>query len=261
VDINGLLADVAAPVRRWKIWFLMANQDISLRYRRSVLGPIWISLAMASLVLGLSILYSEVFRVDFHDYIVYIGCGFLAWFLIAGMISEGAMAVIEAEGQLRSLPLPIPLLVTRVVYRNLIMFVHNLVVVGILLVIMNFRPGWEALLAIPALVLYAITGLLLGVILAPIAARFRDVPQVLTNILQIMFFLTPLFWLPSQTSDRRFFVDANPFYHLVELIRGPLLGETPALLSWGFTLLSILVLGLLAFWTLAVSRRRVFLWL
>lgn len=261
LDLDGVRKDLAAPFVRWRVWFLLANQDIGLRYRRSWLGPIWISLAMASLILGLSVLYSEVFGVEFQDYIVYVGCGFLAWFLIAGLVNEGAGAIIESEAKLRALPLPIPLLVAQVVYRNLIAFAHNLVVVGIMLLIFGFRPGPEALLAVPALVLYTLCGFFVGILLAPLSARFRDIPQVLANVMQIMFFLTPLFWLPSQTSSRPYLVHGNPFYHLVQLIRGPLLGETPDPMSWAVALGVTAALGIGAVLSLIIARKRVFLWL
>jgi ABC-type polysaccharide/polyol phosphate export permease len=63
--------------------------------------------------------------------------------------------------------------------------------------------------------------------------RFRDIPQIVASLLQVAFFLTPILWQPTMLSGRRVVVvDYNPFYHFVELIRGPLLGHDPSRLSW-----------------------------
>jgi lipopolysaccharide transport system permease protein len=259
--MDGVIADLKAPFERWKVWLLMANQDVQLRYRRSIVGPFWISIAMATLVLGMSSIYSDVFDAVFKDYISYVGCGFVAWFLLAGMIQEGATSVIDSETHLRSLPLPIPLIVSRVVYRNFIAFGHNVLVIGLMLVLFGLRPTPVALLAIPALLLFAAFGLMTAVVLGPLCARFRDVPQVLNNFMQLMFFLTPLFWRPEQAPNRAALIEYNPFHHLVSLVRLPLLGKLPPLESWYVALGALAVMTALAVVSLAATRRRGYLWL
>jgi ABC-type polysaccharide/polyol phosphate export permease len=87
----------------------------------------------------------------------------------------------------------------------------------------------------------------MGLLLATICSRYRDVNQLLANFIQIAFFVTPIFWqveiLDSKPAIKFLLADINPIYHLIELIRSPLTGHVPSLLTFGFTSL-MAVIGL-----------------
>ena len=65
-----------------------------------------------------------------------------------------------------------------------------------------------------------------------LSTRYRDIPQLVTNFIQVMFFLTPIFWSPLTLPNRPAFVTLNPFYHLIEIVRAPLLGDVVSSASW-----------------------------
>ena len=73
-----MFADLTATIVRWRTWALMAGQDILLRYRRSVLGPFWISISMAALILAIGYLYSAVMNLPLVTYLSYLAFGLLA---------------------------------------------------------------------------------------------------------------------------------------------------------------------------------------
>lgn len=246
---------------RWRVWFLMANQDISLRYRRSLLGPFWISLAMGSLVLGLGLLYSQIFHQPFKEYVSFIAAGLLAWQFLSGMVLDSTNVVMEAEPHLRALPLPLPLFAARMVLRNLIIFGHNLVVVMLMLLYFQHSVSFVTLLAVLGVALYAIAGFAVALILGPLSARFRDIPQVIANVVQLAFFLTPIFWKAGQLRPNNPAIAFNPFFHFVQLVRQPLLGIAPSLTNWMVAILITVLLLVCAFLTLAYTRRKIFLWL
>ena len=89
-----------------------------------------------------------------------------------------------------------------------------------------------ALLVLPGLVLVAANAVWVGLLLGMVCARFRDVPQIVTSLLRPVFFLTPIIWKPELLGKRMGFVDMNPFFHFIELVRAPLLGQVPAPLTW-----------------------------
>ncbi len=245
----------------WRTWFLMGNQDVSMRYRRSIVGPFWISLSLAALVCGLALVYGQIFNQPFDEFLRYLSAGFLVWFLFAALINEGCNIVLDAEAQLRSVPISVPVLSARLVYRNWVVFLHNLLVVLTVLVLLRSPLEVTALWAIPGVFLVLLIGYFAAIVLGPVCARFRDVPQVVANVTQIAFFVSPVLWMPSQGRVDPAITLYNPLYHMLELVRTPLLGGMPAELNWIVTIGFLAVVMLLAFVTLAVSRKRLYLWL
>lgn len=210
----------------------MGWQDIRQRYRRSVLGPFWLTLSMAILVGALGVLYGKLFGIAIDDYLPFLTLGFLSWGLISGVITEGCVALTAAEPFIKQMRLPFSLHVYRMIWRNLIIFAHNFVVYIAVAVWFEIWPGAAALLLLPGLVLIVLTAIWVGLLLGMICARFRDVPQIAGSVLQVAFFLTPIIWKPELLGSRAGFVQANPFFHFVELVRAPLLGQAPAALTW-----------------------------
>lgn len=255
------VVDMAVGVGRWRTSYKLALQDIELRYRRSLLGPFWISAALVATVLALAFVFAEVFRTEFVSYVSFIGSGLLAWQFILALVNEGCGSITEHTGFLQNVRLPMTVIAGRIMMRNAIVFAHNLVaMVGLLLVFgSTFSP--VALLVFPGALLILCLGYFLGIALGPICARFRDIPLVIQSGMQVIFFLTPIFWMPSTVSHRPMFTAANPFYHLIELVRAPLLGKAPAELNWRVALWCCAAAVVLAVASVSLTRRKISLWL
>lgn len=257
----SLVGEFLSALHRWRTWFLMANQDIQLRYRRSLIGPFWISIALATTVVSIGLLYSEVMRVPYREFLSWFGSGLLAWVLLSAMISEGCSVVADNEGHLRGVPLPVPVLAARVVCRNAIIFAHNAIVVVPMLALIGFALQPIALLAVLSLAVYLPLGWFTAIAIGPVCARFRDLAQVVASAMQIIFFFTPIFWVPNLEFSRPVLVEANPFYHLIQLLREPLLGRAPTLLNWQVSTALVAIAAAAALASLSLTRRRVYLWL
>ena len=193
-----MLSDFWATIQRWQVWYVLANQDIHMRYRRSMLGPFWISLSLGAMVLGMSLLYGQIFRMPFKEYISFLAPGFLCWFYLSSSVTDGCNAIVENEANMRSVPIPISVTAARVAFRNLVIFLHNAVVVIFILAAFGQGLGPMAFFALGGVLLYVLLGYFVAIALGPICARFRDIPQVATNIMQIAFFLSPVMWRPVQ---------------------------------------------------------------
>jgi ABC-type polysaccharide/polyol phosphate export permease len=99
-------------------------------------------------------------------------------------------------------------------------------------------------------------------IVAMPATRFRDVYQSVGFSVQILFFITPIFWPPSDAVGKRaMLVTLNPFAHLLELIRQPLMGNTPKLIHWEWGIGLMLLLGAITVTMLTLYRKRIVFWL
>jgi lipopolysaccharide transport system permease protein len=258
--MGGALLDLGRTVTRWRTWSAMAFQDIELRYRRSLIGPFWISASLIGMILALAYVYSAVFKTEFRDMIAHVATGQLAWSLLSAMILEGCRVVVEHGGQMANVPMPMTVAASRVVMRNFIIFLHNVVAVLLLLYLFGVPAQPIGYLAVFGAIIYIYLGFCLALILGPLCARFRDIRQVMESIVQAVFFVTPIFWMPGHASGRPIIIDANPFYHLIELIRSPLLGRYPSELSITYSAYICAVLGVLAIIVLSTTRKRVVLW-
>ena len=229
----------------------MGWQDILLRYRRSMLGPFWLTISMGIMVAALGFLYGSLFKIPLDTYLPFLTLGFLVWTLISGLITDGCTALSASESFIKEVRLPYSLYVFRVIWRNMIIFGHNIVVYLVVAAIFGIKPSLATLLVVPGLALVMVNAVSVGLLASIVCARFRDVPQIVSSLLQIMFFLTPIIWQPELLKDRHFLVDSNPFYHFVQIIRAPLLGYPAQLESWLYAggvsmlgwLLALLFLG------------------
>lgn len=259
--MSAVSSDFVATFSQWRTWFLMGNQDVRLRYKRSIIGPFWISLTMLATILGIGLLYSMIFKQEFVPFLTFFACGLLAWNFLASLFIEGCGAVAEAEAHLRSIRIPTTVLAAKTVYRNFVIFLHNAAVVLLTLVVIGHTFQPIAALALAGILLYLILGYLWAVAVSPICTRFRDIPQVVSSIMQIGFFLTPIFWRPQFTSERPVITEANPFFHLIEIVRAPMLGEAPTILNWQVSLAIVAVLAIVAGVTNGYTRKHIFTWL
>ncbi len=232
--------DLIKGARGVGLWGMLGWQDIRRRYRRSTLGPFWLTISMGALVAGLGLLYSSLFKIDIAEYLPYITVGFIVWGLISGLIIEGCAAFTGAEAIIKQVDLPLSVHVYRVVWRNVIISAHNTVIYVVVAAVFVVWPGWAGFLALPGLMLLVFNGVWVGLLFGLLSARFRDVPQIAASLVRAVFFLTPIIWKAESLPDRAFVLDFNPFHHFIELVRAPLLGQVPDPLSWlvalGFTL-------------------------
>lgn len=218
---------------KWRIWLMLAYQDIKLRYRRSLLGPFWITLSMAITVYTMGFLYSQILNVGMERYYPFLVAGMLAWSLISSLIIDYTDCLVFSDVFIKEIKLPYHLYIHRIAARNLIIFLHNILVIVPVLVIFHSvsKVNTYTLLIIPGLMIIYLNALIFGLILAMIGARYRDVSQIIKSLMQVAFFITPVIWLPDLLKNKTYFIDYNPFYAYVDLIRSPLLGTTPSLTS------------------------------
>lgn len=253
--------DIVDGALAWRLWSSLGWQDIKKRYRRSKIGPFWVTISMGVMIAGMGVLYADLFHTDVHSYLPYLTVGMIVWGLIGPLVNENCNAFIDGEGIIKQVRLPLSLHVYRVVWRNLIIFAHNFVIFVLVAVLFRIWPGWAGLLVIPGLLMICINGVWVGLLWGIISARFRDVPQIVGSMMQIVFFMTPIMWYPSAVAGREWFLKINPFYYFMELVREPLLGSDSNIHLWRSAALITVCGWSLAFLMYRVYRRRIAYWL
>jgi lipopolysaccharide transport system permease protein len=248
-------ADIWDGMLEWRLWTMLAWKDTRTRYSRTVLGPFWMTLSVGLFIGTMGFLYAAIFHMKVEDYLPYLAAGYVSWMFFAAVITESCTVFLTQKSVIEVRKVPFSMFVYQTITRNLIGYAHNMVVYVVVAIWFAINPGWYSLLLIPALILICLTGLACGLILGLICTRFRDMPQLVTNLLTIMFFLTPVFWLPDMTGNRLMaFANFNVLHHYVSILRQPLLGRAPDMLSW-YVVTATTVLGL-SFGSLLYARFR-----
>lgn len=224
--------DLAEGLEKWRIWVMLAYQDIKLRYRRSVLGPLWLTISMGITVYSMGFLYAHLFHTGLSQYYPFLVAGMLSWSLISNIIIDLTDGFAISEASIKQIKLPYTLYIHRITCRNVIMFFHNILVIIPVLIIYHAttKVNLYTLLMVPGLLIIYFNAITYGLVLAMIGSRFRDVSQIVKSLVQVIFFITPVMWAPDSLGEQnRYIIDLNPFYSFIELIRAPLLGGVPTL--------------------------------
>lgn len=252
--------DIARGVQLYRLWTRFAIHDIRQRFRRSVLGPLWLTISMGTMVGTLGFLFSVVFRQDAAKTLPFIATGIIFWGLLTNCLMEGATVFITAESDIRNLPIPLSVHFYRMMARCIMIWGFNMAIYLVMAIWFALLPDWNTLLFIPGFVLFLVNAAWISLSAAVLSTRYRDIPQVIATVTQIVFFLTPIFWSPENLPNRPAFVLLNPFYHLIEIVRAPLLGEMPTQTSWIFCIaMAFLGLGFTA-WLYRRAHSRIPYW-
>ncbi|WP_158602087.1 ABC transporter permease [Pararobbsia silviterrae] len=253
--------DLWAALTTTETWAFLGWHDIRQRYRRSVLGPFWITISTAVLVSGLSVMYAGLFRMTLRDYIPYLASGMITWSFINTVINESCLVFMGSEGSIKNGQMPITSYVLRLVWRNMIVFMHNAVVlVVVVLIFLPFRP-LGLLESLLGLVIVGIFLFWVALLVGLLSARFRDIPQIVTNVLQVVFFMTPIMWQASVLKNHIWIAQINPFFYMLELVRNPLLGVDSGGMLWLQVTGVVALTACISFLLFARFRSRIVYWL
>ena len=259
--LEAAVRDIREGLGNYHVWGLLGWQDIRQRYRRSVIGPFWLTLSALIMLGTMGLLYARLLNQPVDQYLPHLAVGLIVWGSILATVTESCLVFVAAEQIIKQVRLPLTTHVCRLVCRNAIIFAHNVVI----LVLAAYWTGSltsPALLTLPfALIALLLNGLWLGLMLGILCARFRDIPQIITNLMLIGFFVTPIVYRPEVLGDRAWVAGLNPFHHLIEVVRAPIVGAGVPTASWIFVAGLTLVGSLATLFLLARFRSRVPYWI
>jgi len=210
----------------------------------------------------LGVVWAGLWNQDPKTYLPFLCAGMVSWNFVQSNINDGCTVLVGGEGFIKQQRFPYSLLAYTMVWRNLILFAHNIVI----FVLIGFYAGVPvtraSLLVIPGIILNSLNGVWIAMLLGVVCSRFRDLQQVMGTLMQISMFVTPIFFTREQLGPGfGRFVDYNVLYHYVDIIRAPLLGRAPAVWSWGVATVALVVGWAGMLWFYSRFRRRVPYWL
>jgi ABC-type polysaccharide/polyol phosphate export permease len=241
------IADIRAGFKRRPVWWGLTWQSIKSQYRRTYLGPWWITVQQVIFVAGLSLLFGLLLKQDLQTFVPYVTIGFIAFTWMTGMLQGGANCIVQNGAAIKTTPGPLSIYALRNFAGNTIQFAHDSIVIVAVLIIFQVHVTWTIVLVPVALAVIALNGIAVGLWLGSACARYRDVGQLVNSIIRILFFFTPIFWVTTDLSNAQIAAIAgwNPLAYFLQFLRAPLLGEplTAAIVigTIGFTVANCLI--------------------
>lgn len=219
--------------------FLLGWQDVRQAYRRSAIGPFWITAGMAVQIATMGVVFGIIFKTPLQEYLPFLATSIILWGLMASIITDGCISFISAESIIKQLSLPTYVHILRTVWKQLVIFGHNLVILPLVFLAVWHPVSWSILLFIPGLILAVVNVAWIAFLAAMLSARYRDIPQVITSVMTIFYFISPVMWQPSliPSGTAHLLLGLNPMYHLLQIIRLPILGQVPTIENWVLALI------------------------
>jgi lipopolysaccharide transport system permease protein len=209
---------------------------------------------MGVMVGSIGLVYGTLFNQPMDEYLPMVGMGFVVWGLIAGILNDACYAYINSANYIRQSDAPLWIYVLQVVWRQIIIFAHNFVIVIAILAVFGIDHPVRLLLFFPGLILLIINLTWMGQLVAILSVRYRDVPQLVASMVQVLFYITPLMWRQQMLTKHTWLITFNPFASFVDIVRSPLLGQFPALSSW----ITTGVLAIIGWILVMIVTRRTF---
>jgi ABC-type polysaccharide/polyol phosphate export permease len=227
--------DLVKGLLDYKIWFYLSLSEVRTRYIGSFLGPFWITISQTVLVISIGYIYGGLFGIPPEKYMPFLTCGLICWNLVQGILNEGTRCFGSHKSFLNEIKINPLVFCYKVVFSNFIILAHNSVSIAFIFLLTGYKFSILMPLSLIGFAFIFVNGVLSIIIIGILCERFRDIPSLISNILQISFFITPIIWDPIQFKTRAvLFLKLNPFYHFIEATRAPLLGIIPDMDTYFF---------------------------
>jgi ABC-2 type transport system permease protein len=249
---DAALLDLKESLSRWQYAASLGWEDLKLRYRRSTLGPLWLTVGMAMLAVALSVVWSTLFQMELKDIFAYLTAGLIVWQYVSGNLTESCNTFVAQAEIIRSVRVPLTLHAIRLCVAQFLAFAHGLPVYAAVAAIFGVPLTWSTLALVPGLALLFLNSVWLSVFMGMVGARYRDVAPILGSIMPMIFLVSPIVWKVEMLGTRGEIATLNPITHFLAVVREPMLGQLPQTSSY-CVVLSVTVLGLVA--AFSVFRR------
>jgi ABC-type polysaccharide/polyol phosphate export permease len=218
----------------------LVARELKVRYRRSALGFTWTMLQPLLMMLVLQVVFSSLFRFQLANYPVYAMAGILFWNFFSQSVVSSMNSLRGNALLLKKVPVPKAVFPIATVASGVINMVFALIPLLLILVITG-HPLTPALLFLPvAILLAALFTLGAGLLLSPLSIFFNDIVEMITVVLSVLMYLTPIFYPKEIVPEKmRWIVRFNPLRSILEVFRDPIYyGKVP---PWSHLTVSCLI--------------------
>ena len=226
---------------------------------------LWSIIQPLGMTLLVSVVFSKMFNMDITSYAPYILSGIVVWEFVSANTTGGALSFVQADAYIKQCKHPLAIYTLRTTLTSLlVLMLASLSLFAWVAIVLPQNFGWCWVAALTLFPVVALIAWPLATLLAYVGVRFRDVPHAMGLIIQALWFVSPVYF------ESRFFreggmdvlIDYNPIYHILQIIRAPLLdGQWPTLDNYLFSFGTAIVFALLAWVVGRKAERKVIFYL
>lgn len=248
VSKNSYFKQLFFCLKNIKNIYFLSLMDYKIRYRRTILGPLWpvIQIFISSILI--SLIWSIVFKENLQNYFLKIFFNLAIWQLILSTVLDSTKLFYGSyRNHFINLSTPLVFYSIRANINKLISFLHNFPFFIIVLIYLKIFP--DLIYLITGIILLILNLLWISTFLGILCARFRDISQLITSLSTTLTLITPVVWDKNMLGIYSSYVYLNPFSSLIEIVTSPLTNQSlnllPYYLSISFLIFGNLLVGIL----------------
>jgi len=250
---------LAELLRYRQLVAVLVVRELKVRYKRSVLGLLWTMLNPLLLMVVYTVVFATIMRTAERNFAIFVLSGLLPWLFFSVSLVQGLNSILANQELIRKIRIPQAVFPLSVVGSNLVNFALSLLPLLLLMAVLR-QPIRPALLFVPvAMLILAIFTTGATLLLATFTVFFRDVRHLTEVLLQMLLYLSPVFYnlqvLPQREAwwfrALQLVLRLNPLSYLFALVRDPIFyGRLPGVQVVGVAVAAaalLLVLGFAVF--------------
>lgn len=261
-QISLALKDLIDGTRNWLIWYVLGVSEVRQRYRRSVIGPFWVTISMGIQAVAMGFVMAVLFKIDVHRFLPFLCISLVTWNFFSNVLMEGSNAFISMGQVILQIKRPLWTYMMLAIWRNAIIYAHTVLVFLVAALVYGIYPTTTYFMIPLGLMLLLLNVGWMGLAAGLISARFRDVPLMIQSAFSVLVWVTPVYYKTDQLGPRvRFVIELNPLTYVMEVARAPFLNETPSALAWSVAGGLALIGWAVTFMLFVRTRPRLTYWL
>ncbi len=228
--------------KKFNVALNLSFNDIRSQFRGSILGPFWSVINIVILVVILSFIYGTIFDVETNILVPHIASGLVFWFFIANCLNECSEIFVLKRDLIKNIAMPVGIYVLQVIIKNTIILIYHLIALVPFLIFYEVNLFLNLYFVLIGFIFNFFLLYTFGYLIAFVSAIFRDIPHIIKTINQMAIFVTPIIYTKEMLGSRFIIADVNPFYHIIEIMRSPLLNKELDLLNWTIVISSLIII-------------------
>jgi ABC-2 type transport system permease protein len=231
--MGARVSEIVEIVRYKELLRNLVTRDIKVRYKRSVLGFVWVMLNPLLMMLVLNMVFSGLFKVSTKNYTAYLLTGIILWNFFSQGTSVAVKSFIGNGNLINKIAVPKSIFPLSVILSAVINILFSLVPLFIIFYISGTAVSPHIYLLPVVVLVVALFSYGIGIVLATLTVFFHDIIYIYDVILLVWMYSTPIFYPESIVPQKyAFIIHLNPLYYFVSVFRGALYMEVSSLFPY-----------------------------